>query len=96
MKEIFSKLGIPKSIRTDNGRQYVSDEFKSFCSENNISLIRTPPYWPQANGEVENMNRSLVKRLKIAAANKHDYKEEIQKFLLMLRHMELRAQPPVN
>lgn len=83
MKEIFSKLGLPRTIRTDNGRQYVSDEFKSFCTENNISVIRTPPYWPQANGEVENMNKSLVKRLKIAAANKRDYKEEIQKFLLM-------------
>lgn len=83
LKDIFSKLGLPKTIRTDNGRQYVSEEFKRFCTENNTSLIRTPPYWPQANGEVENMNKSLVKRLKIAAANKRDYKEEIQKFILM-------------
>ena len=61
MKEIFSRLGFPKSIRTDNGRQYVSSEFKEFCKQNNISIIRTPPYWPQANGEIENMNKSLVK-----------------------------------
>ncbi|KAI8122782.1 hypothetical protein CVS40_6534 [Lucilia cuprina] len=33
---------------------------------NNEYHIKTPPYWPQANDEVENINKSLVKRLKIA------------------------------
>ena len=61
----------------------MSSEFKEFCKQNNISIIRTPPYWPQANGEVENMNKSLVKRLKIVYASKLDYKDEIQKFILM-------------
>lgn len=83
LHEIFSRLGIPMSITADNGREYVSAEFINFCKNNNIKLITTPPYWPQANGEVENMNRSLVKRLKIAHANKQDYKTEIQKFIMM-------------
>lgn len=43
----------------------------------------TPPYWPQANGEVENMNKSLVKRLKIAHANRNNLLEELQKFVHM-------------
>ncbi|XP_053968463.1 uncharacterized protein K02A2.6-like [Anastrepha ludens] len=64
LNEIFCRLGIPKSIRADIGRQFVSGEFMKFCDDHNITLITTPPYWPQANGEVENMNRSLVKRLK--------------------------------
>lgn len=81
MKEIFCRLGLPKSLRTDNGRQFVSTEFKNYCANNNIELITTPPYWPQANGEVENMNRSLVKRLKIASVNKSNFREEIQKFI---------------
>lgn len=63
-KEIFFRLGFPKYLRTDNGRQYVSEMFENYCSLNGITLIRTPPYWPQANGEVENINKSLVKRLK--------------------------------
>ncbi|KAL7743612.1 hypothetical protein ACLKA6_019231 [Drosophila palustris] len=83
MKEIFCRLGIPEYLRTDNGRQYVSKEFKDFCQNNNITQITTPPYWPQANGEVENMNRSLGKRLKIAYANKTDYKKEIREYVLM-------------
>nr|CAH7737392.1 unnamed protein product [Callosobruchus chinensis] len=83
LNELFARFGIPKSIRSDNGRQFVSEEFKKFCNENNISLIHTPPYWPQANGLVENMNKSLVKRLQIAHSNKLDYKSELQKFILM-------------
>nr|XP_041633522.1 uncharacterized protein K02A2.6-like [Drosophila kikkawai] len=83
MEEIFSRLGFPETLTTDNGRQFVSSEFKSFCETSGIRLMPTPPYWPQANGEVENMNRSLVKRLKIAHANNDNYKKEIQKFVLM-------------
>ncbi|XP_053990458.1 uncharacterized protein K02A2.6-like [Hylaeus volcanicus] len=80
---MFSCLGFPKSIRADNGRQFVSSEFKEFCNIHNIKLIHTPPYWPQANGEVENMSNSILKRLQIAHANGKDYQVELQKFLLM-------------
>ncbi|XP_055842902.1 uncharacterized protein K02A2.6-like [Episyrphus balteatus] len=83
LEEIFSRLGYPKSIKADNGRQFVSEEIKLFCKNNNINLITSPPYWPQANGEVENMNRSILKRLQIANGNGTDYKKEIQKFILM-------------
>lgn len=83
LSELFSRLGIPKSIRADNGRQFVSEEFKLFCKQNGIQLTNTPPYWPQANGEVENMNRSIVKRLKISHENNRNYKEDLEAFSLM-------------
>lgn len=74
LMEMFSRLGFPKSIRTDNGRQFVSDEFRMFCASNNITLIHTPPYWPIGNGEVENMNKAIKKRLQICHANNKDYR----------------------
>ncbi|XP_044753909.1 uncharacterized protein K02A2.6-like [Coccinella septempunctata] len=83
LSEIFCRLGIPRSIRADNGPQFASQEFKNYCSHNNIELIHTPPYWPQANGEVENMNRAILKRLQIAQANKQNFKTELQKFTMM-------------
>lgn len=83
LTELFARFGIPKSIRSDNGRQFVSQEFNHFCSNNNIEVIRTPPYWPQANGQVENMNRSILKRLPICHANGLDYKSELNKFILL-------------
>lgn len=44
LKEIFSRLGYPVSITADNGRQFVSNEFRSFCEECNIILFNTEPY----------------------------------------------------
>ncbi|XP_058987406.1 uncharacterized protein K02A2.6-like [Musca domestica] len=79
LEEIFARHGYPKSITADNGPQFVSEEFKTFCSTNNIDLMTSPPYWPQANGEVENLNRSLLKRLQIAHSQGLDYKKEIHK-----------------
>ncbi|XP_043659792.1 uncharacterized protein K02A2.6-like [Drosophila teissieri] len=82
-KEIFCRLGYPKQLRTDNGRQYVSAEFRHYCKLCGIEQITTPPYWPQANGEVENMNKALVKRLKIAHLHKRNLKDEIRSFTFM-------------
>ncbi|XP_017470711.1 PREDICTED: uncharacterized protein K02A2.6-like [Rhagoletis zephyria] len=58
-------------------------EFQQYCQACGIQQIQTPPYWPQANGEVENMNKNLDKRLKIAQLDKKNYKEAIQNFMLM-------------
>lgn len=83
LKEVFARLGNPKSIRVDNGRQFTSQELRKYCEEEGIDLVFTPPYWPQANGEVENMNKAIGKRLKISHANGLNLKEETQKFLKM-------------
>ncbi|KAJ0176070.1 hypothetical protein K1T71_008244 [Dendrolimus kikuchii] len=83
LKEIFSRLGYPVSITADNGRQFVSDEFRAFCKECNIILYNTVPYWPQQNGEVERQNRDIIKRLKISHLEKKDMKESLMEYLLM-------------
>lgn len=63
LRTMFARFGFPESITADNGRQFVSDEFKKYCQENNTKLISTTPYWPQMNGEVERQNRSILKQL---------------------------------
>lgn len=83
LKEIFSRLGYPVSITADNGRQFVSEEFKAFCRECNIKLFSTVPYWPQMNGEVERQNRDIIKRLKINQTDKKDIKETLYEYLMM-------------
>ncbi|XP_049880106.1 uncharacterized protein K02A2.6-like [Pectinophora gossypiella] len=83
LKEIFSRLGYPISITADNGRQFVSEEFKTFCQECNIRLFSTVPYWPQMNGEVERQNRDIVKRLKISHSEKRDMKDSLYEYLMM-------------
>ncbi|XP_062533327.1 uncharacterized protein K02A2.6-like [Armigeres subalbatus] len=64
--ETFSRFGVPETVRSDNGPQFVSDSFRAFCREFGIDHQRTTPYWPQANGEVERMNNTILKRLRIS------------------------------
>ena len=73
------------SIRTDNGPQFVSKEFKQFLVRNGIQDQRTTPLWPQANGKVERQNRSILKRIKIAQAEGLDWKNDLRNFLMMYR-----------
>ncbi|XP_055633393.1 uncharacterized protein K02A2.6-like [Toxorhynchites rutilus septentrionalis] len=82
---IFGRFGIPYSMRADNGPQLNGDckELKQFCQEMNIELVNTTPYWPQANGEVERQNRSILKRLRIAQELGKDWRLELSKFLLV-------------
>ncbi|XP_058840130.1 uncharacterized protein K02A2.6-like [Topomyia yanbarensis] len=83
LDKIFIRLGYPRTITLDNGRQFVSTEFESFCKTRAIILNKTTPYWPQENGLVERQNRSLVKRLKISQAMKRDWKNDLLSYLLM-------------
>lgn len=84
LHETFCRFGVPESIRADNGPQFVSGEFKSYCKEYGIELRNTTPYWPQANGEVERANRTILKHLKISQeTNNSDWIWDLRTFLLM-------------
>lgn len=72
----MQRLGIPLSITADNGRQFVSEEFKQFCLEYGVIVHHSIPYWPQQNGEVERQNRDILKRLRISQVNKSNKREE--------------------
>jgi len=48
-----------KALRTDRGREYLSDQFKNFYDEKGIARQLTIPYTPQQNGVAERRNRTL-------------------------------------
>ena len=58
LSKIFLTHGMPVSITTDNGPQFISEEFCEFVEEESIEHRRVTPLWPQANGEVERQNLS--------------------------------------
>ncbi len=85
LNEIFARYGFPHSLKSDNGAQFVSEEFERFLQEANIEHRTSPPLWPQANGEVEGQNRTLLKALKLAQVEEKDWRKELYKFLLAYR-----------
>ncbi|GJX71739.1 retrotransposon protein, putative, ty1-copia subclass [Tanacetum coccineum] len=60
-KEVENQLGKTiKSLRSDRGGEYMSQEFLDHLKEHGIIAHRTPPYTPQHNGVSERRNRTLL------------------------------------
>ena len=85
LDKIFCTHGLPSTLKTDNGPQFVSEQFKSYLVENGVVHKTSTPLWPQANGEVERQNRSILKILKIAHAEGKNMHAELRKFLMAYR-----------
>jgi len=49
-----------KALRSNNGGEYVSQEFKDFCAAEGIKRELTAPHNPQHNGVDERKNRTIV------------------------------------
>ena len=82
---VFTRYGYPFSVKSNNGPQFISQVFKDFLVEHGIEHRTSPPLWPQANGEVERQNRTLLKALKTAQVEGKRWQDELQKFLLAYR-----------
>ncbi len=77
LEQIFATHGLPLSVTSDNGPQFISDTIEQYFTNCGIEHRKTTPLWPQANGEVERQNRSLLKRIKIAQAENKNWKKEL-------------------
>ena len=85
LSKVFARHGLPVTVSSDNGPQFISKEFAAYMKESGIKHHLVTPKWPQANGEVERQNASLVKRMKIAQAEGGDWKTEILKYVAQYR-----------
>ena len=46
-------------IISDNGPQFIANDFKSFVRLSGMTHVRTSPYYPQSNGKIERYHRTL-------------------------------------
>jgi hypothetical protein len=58
-----------KILRSDNGGEYTSNEFGSFCIDVGIKRELTTPYNPQQNGVAERNNRMIMEVVKTMIHN---------------------------
>ena len=49
-------------LRSDNGREYLSNEFQNYLKENGIKHNTSVEYCPQSNGKAERLNRTLIEK----------------------------------
>ena len=63
-RNIICRYGIPRVLVSDNGKQFDNSTFRNFCSELGIKNHYSSPAHPQANGQVEVTNQTLLKIIK--------------------------------
>jgi transposase InsO family protein len=61
--EIFMKKGVPETIISDNGKQFVSKVFKDLLTKYEVNHWLNPSYHPQVN-PAERVNKVIVSALK--------------------------------
>ena len=61
--ENFTKQKIAR-LHSDNGGEYISNEFKEYCISNGINQTFTPPYRPELNGVAERANQTLFTKVR--------------------------------
>lgn len=68
--DIFSRVGIPREMLSDQGSQFTSDLLKEVSRLLSLKRITTSPYHPICNGLVEKFNGTLKQMLKRMCAEK--------------------------
>ena len=64
----ISRFGVPSTITTDQGSQFMSTAWSSYCREMGVEHIHTTAYHPQSNGMVERLHRRLKNALRARRA----------------------------
>jgi putative transposase len=59
LEQLKEEIGLPKFIRTDNGPEFISKEYKNWCKINNVECVYSEPGKPMQNGFVERFNRTF-------------------------------------
>ena len=81
-KNIICRFGIPRTIISNNGRQFNSQGFRDFCSGLGIKNQFSSPGHPRANGQTKVTNRTLLKIIKAKLDNtKGAWPEELPNVL---------------
>ena len=63
VEQIILKFGIPQTLLTDQGSNFLSESFANVCKLLRVKRIKTSAYHPQTNGALKRRHRVLVEYL---------------------------------
>uniref|UniRef100_A0A2N9I3J5 Uncharacterized protein n=1 Tax=Fagus sylvatica TaxID=28930 RepID=A0A2N9I3J5_FAGSY len=85
-KNIITRFGIPRVLVSDNGSQFTRGPFREFCEQYGIRNHFSTPAYPQANGQAESSNKTLLDGIKKRLENaKGRWVEELSSILWTYR-----------
>jgi hypothetical protein len=63
-EHIIYQFVVPQTLTTDQGPSFMSHQFREFVESMKIKLLNSSPYYAQANGQVKDSNKVLIKIIK--------------------------------
>ena len=86
LRDLFARFGIPRQIVTDNGAQFVSEEFQAFGRSNSIRHLTSAPYHSATNGLAERAVQTSKQALRAMSESSKPVKEKLAKFVIAYRN----------
>ncbi|KAI4899548.1 hypothetical protein NFI96_026864 [Prochilodus magdalenae] len=85
LRSMFSRYGLPEVLVSDNGPQFVSDEFARFLKANGVKHMDSAPFHPATNGLAESFVQTFKHSLK-SSRGSTPLQERLDAFLLHYRN----------
>ena len=85
MDKIFSRLGLPEKLVSDNGSNFRSDEMKAYLKSCGIMHRKVIPYSSQSNGLIVRFNKTLRKMIQTVHSEGRVWQDALHSFLLDYR-----------
>ena len=96
MWQVFSRVGIPRQILMDCGAQFTAKSMGEVCDMLGIDRVKTTPYHPATNGNIERMHRTLKSILRKVIEEKRDWVQHVPYALFALRNLPLEGPHPLS
>lgn len=78
VNQVFTTIGVPHQLHSDQGRNFESDLFAELCKLLGVNKTRTTPFRPQSDGMVERFNRTIQQMLKtFVNENRDDWDDHL-------------------
>ena len=77
---------VPVRILTDNGPEFISQEFSTVVERYNMVHVKTTPYKPSSNGAIERVNRTIGELLRVLTRETNKWDEVLSRALLTYNH----------
>ena len=85
LRHLFSAYGLPEQLVSDNGPQFLSEEFQTFMKQNGVKHIRCAPYHPSFNGAAERFIQTFKQAMKASEKDGHSVSHRLANFLMTYR-----------
>ena len=85
LRILISQYGLPKQVVSDNGPQFVAEEFQSFLAQHGIRHVTSAPYHPRSNGQAERAVQIFKNAMKNAENDNRSLQHKLSVFLFKYR-----------